>query len=91
MKENKTPEGNDLDYKNLKDIKNAKMIDLGFDYNKKDSEISKEDLVSVAKMHGGELLSKDFKTGDIYKKLKFLFTLMLHIFQKINTQIFTSV
>ena len=70
MKENKTPEGNDLDYKNLKDIKNAKMIDLGFDYNKKDSEISKEDLVSVAKMHGGELLSKDFKTGDIYKKLK---------------------
>jgi len=66
----KAPNGQVLDYQALKDIKNAKLLDYGFDINKKDSEISIDDLISVAKMHGGKLLSKEFKSGDIYKKLK---------------------
>ncbi len=68
--ENKTPDGKEIDYSKLKDKKNAKLLDYGYDINKKDSEISKEDLDAVAKMHGGKLLTKEFKTGDIYKKLK---------------------
>lgn len=66
----KTPDGKEIDFQSLKDRKNAKMLDLGFDYDKKDKDICKEDLLSVAKMHGGKLLSKDFKTGDLYAKLK---------------------
>lgn len=70
MVEDKAPDGTALDYQKLKNIKNAQMLNYGFDYDKKDSEITKEDLVSVAKMHGGKLLTKDFKNGDLYTKLK---------------------
>ncbi len=69
MQEGKTFDGEPCDYAKLKDKKQAKLIDLGFDYGKKDSEISRDDLVAVAKMHGGKLISRDFETGDIYKKL----------------------
>ena len=68
--ENKGPNGEEIDYKKLKSPKYANMLDYGYDFNKKDSAISKEDLQNVAKMHGGKLLSKEFKTGDIYAKLK---------------------
>ncbi len=70
MVENKAPDSSEVNYAKLKDIKNAKMIDLGYNFNKKDGEISKEDLLSVAKMHGGKLLTKNFRTGDLYTKLK---------------------
>lgn len=70
LAEGKLPNGEDIDYSKLKDIKNAKLIDYGYDINKKDADITKEDLISVAKMHGGKLISTNFKTGDIYKKLK---------------------
>lgn len=45
-------------------------FDYGFDINKSDKDITFDDLKNVAKMHGGELLEKDFKTGDVYKKLR---------------------
>ncbi len=45
-------------------------IDYGFDIDKKDSEVTIEDLVNVAKKHGGKLLSKEFKKGDVYTKLE---------------------
>ncbi len=68
--ENKTPNGESVDFEKARDIKKAKLIDYGYDIKKKDSQITKEDLMSVAKMHGGRLLSRTFETGDIYKKLK---------------------
>ncbi len=42
--------------------------------NKKrnESEITIDDLKEYAKRHGGELLSTDFNTGDMYKKLEWL-------------------
>lgn len=70
MVDGKTPDGETLDYQKLKNSKNAKLIDYGYDINKKDADITKDDLVAVAKMHGGKLLTKDFKNGDLYKKLK---------------------
>ena len=45
-------------------------IDYGFDIDKKDSEVTLEDLQNVAKLHGGKLLSKEFKKGDVYAKLE---------------------
>lgn len=68
--ENRDCRGNHIDYQKAKNIKNAKLIDYGYDIDKKDKDITKEDLAMVAKMHGGKLLSTDFETGDIYKKLK---------------------
>lgn len=66
LAENKTPEGETIDFSKLTNKKNAKLIDYGFDYFKQDSEITKQDLENVAKMHGGKLLTKTFKTGDVY-------------------------
>ena len=33
-------------------------------------EINLQDLQNVAKMHGGKLISTEFKTGDVYAKLE---------------------
>ena len=33
-------------------------------------DITIEDLMNVAKLHGGKLLSKEFKKGDVYAKLE---------------------
>ena len=70
LAENKEENGNYINYAELKNVKFAKLIDYGFNYKKLDKEITIKDLKNVAKKHGGELLSKSFKTGDIYKKLK---------------------
>lgn len=59
-----------VDYSNRKNIKNYKPIDYGFDIDKKDSEITYEDLVNVAKKHGGKLLTTSFKKGDVYTKVE---------------------
>lgn len=67
--ENKTPDGKELDFNKLNKKENATLINYGFDYNKNDSEITKLDLENVAKLHGGKLISKTFKTGDVYSKL----------------------
>lgn len=58
------------DYQEAKKIENYKPIDYGFDINKKDSEITYDDLVNAAKKHGGKLLATSFKKGDVYTKLE---------------------
>lgn len=45
-------------------------LNYGFDFNKKDEEITYKDLVAYANFRGGHLLSKSFKEGDLYQKLK---------------------
>ena len=58
------------DYQNHRDLANYKKdIDYGFDIEKSDKDITIEDLRNVALLHGGKLLSNDFKTGDVYTKL----------------------
>lgn len=59
-----------IDYSNLKNNEAYKPIDYGFDIDKKDSEITYEDLVNVAKKHGGKLITKEFKTGDVDTKVE---------------------
>ena len=58
------------DYKSHRNISDYKPINYGFDINKKDSEITFEDLKNVAEMHGGKLLTTSFKTGDVYSKVE---------------------
>ena len=69
LKENKTPDGKEIDYNALRDVKNAKLINYYYDIDKKDAEIDIDDLQSVATAHGGKLLSKTFTKGDLYTKL----------------------
>ncbi|MCI8555007.1 MAG: NAD-dependent epimerase/dehydratase family protein [Clostridia bacterium] len=64
--ENRDEWNNPIDYAALKTKKNAKLIDLGFDYD--NEEITIKDLKNVAEMHGGKLLSKKFE--DLYEKLE---------------------
>ncbi len=66
--ENRAPEGEQIDYNALRDIKNAKLIDYGYDIDKPDSKITIEDLKNVAKMHGGKLISKTYN-GNMQEKL----------------------
>ena len=58
------------DYLSVQNVKNYQPIDYGFDINKSDKEVTIEDLQNVAKLHGGKLLSQEFKKGDVYAKLK---------------------
>lgn len=58
------------DANEAKTLKLVKQIDYGFDINKSDKDISLLDLQNVAKKHGGKLLSKSFKTGDVYTKVE---------------------
>ena len=58
------------DLRKVRSIKHYKPLDYGFDIEKSDKDITLKDLKNVAKMHGGKLLEKEFKTGDIYKTLK---------------------
>ena len=58
------------DYKKDRSLKSYKALDYGFDIEKSDKDITYDDLVSVAKMHGGKLLTKEFKTGDVYAKVE---------------------
>lgn len=54
------------------DIKadNENPVFYGYDFFKSDNEIDLSDLKSVAKAHGGKLLSENFATGDMYAKLE---------------------
>ncbi len=60
----------DEKYSQLKNKGNAQLINYYFDYNKKDEEITLSDLQKVAEAHGGSLLTTEFQTGDIYRKLE---------------------
>ncbi len=66
--ENRSDDGRKTDYQTLRNIKNAKLLDLGFDYSKPDNKITIDDLKAVATAHGGKLLSKKF--ADMYEKLE---------------------
>ena len=59
-----------VDYIDVRDKSTYKAIDYGFNINKKDKDITYSDLVNVAAKHGGKLLSKEFKTGDVYNKVE---------------------
>lgn len=63
--EGKDENGNDIDYEILKQKKNAKIIDHGYDLNKEIPTL--KDLQNVASMHGGKLLSTS--CDDLYQKL----------------------
>ena len=67
--ENKNELGMDIDYEDLKEINKAKLIDLGYNDNLKDEEITIADLRQVATLHGGKLLSEEYH-NDIYQKLQ---------------------
>ena len=58
------------DYLKVQSKDNYQPIDYGFDIDKSDKEITIEDLQNVARLHGGKLLSQEFKKGDVYTKLK---------------------
>lgn len=58
------------DYKLDRSSSSYKTIDYGFDISKKDKDITYSDLINVAKLHGGKLISKVFNTGDVYTKLE---------------------
>ena len=57
------------DFKKDRNKANYKPIDYCFDINKDDKDIDQKDLEALAKMHGGELLSK-YKKGNIYQRLE---------------------
>ena len=64
----KDENGNPLDYDKLR--KTPTYLDHGFDIFKSRDEIDQKDLENVAKAHGGKLISKDFKKGDIFSKVE---------------------
>ncbi len=66
LKENKTPNGEFIDFEKLKDHKNATTINHYIDLDKKDITI--KDLQIFAKAHGGKLISTKFNS--IYDKLE---------------------
>ena len=58
------------DYKAYRSTSTYQGIDYGFDINKSDKDITIEDLKNVAKKHGGKLITKEFKTGDVYTQVE---------------------
>lgn len=60
--EGKLEDGSAVDYKALKDIKNAKsmLLDHGYDENKTLEELTVADLASAAAFRGGKCLSKSY-------------------------------
>lgn len=65
---NKTPDGNDIDYHKL--ISTPTRLNHFFDIDKDRNLVDIDDLKSVAEARGGKLLTKTFKTGDIYSKVE---------------------
>ncbi len=49
---------------------NPEEVYYGYDYSKPDGEITLADLKTVAEAHGGKLITEDFATGDIYRKVE---------------------
>ena len=59
----------DKDFKQRRKNESASFVDYGFDFDKKDEDITIEDLRNVAIAHGGKLLSSSFD-GDMKKPLE---------------------
>ena len=64
INEGKDEQGATIDYTALKNRDKAPMVNLGYD---PDKAVTYEDLVNVAEMHGGKLISKK---GGLYDKLE---------------------
>ena len=60
--------GEKFDYDEIR--KTPTHINHYFDLNKKREDVTIEDLIKVAEAHGGKLITKDFETGDVYRKLE---------------------
>ena len=67
--EGRDERGAAISYDALRDAGKRSRIDVGFDRDKPDAEITEEDLRNVAAMHGGELLSGAYR-GDLYEPLE---------------------
>lgn len=65
---NKGNDGKDIDYNKLRNT--PTHLNHFFDINKNVEEVTIEDLRNVASAHGGKLLTEDFKTGDVYRKVE---------------------
>lgn len=64
----KSRDGNSVDYEKIKS--NPTRINHYFDIDKDRKMIDIEDLKMVANAHGGKLISTNFETGDIFKKME---------------------
>lgn len=69
--EGKTENG-EIDYEALKSIKNAKplLLDHGYDESKPLVKLDFADLNGAAEFRGGKCLDENYRTGDIYKKIR---------------------
>ena len=56
LDENEAFDGSKLDFNELRDIKNAKLINYGYDINKDIYELKDSDFRNIAIMHGGRML-----------------------------------
>lgn len=68
--EGKLQDGSSINYDELRLGKNPSPLNYGFDFSKSDSEITLDDLQSVATFHAGKCLSKDFTKGNVYEKVQ---------------------
>ena len=64
------PDGTKVDYAQLKKDESATFLSHGYDESKRDCEIDVNDLKQAAAFRGGDLLTTDFKKGDLYRKLQ---------------------
>lgn len=69
--EGKLTDGTQIDYAEYKNIQNAKpyLLDHGYDESKPLEELEYSDLQQAAHFRGGKCLEKDYKAGDVYKKV----------------------
>ena len=65
-------EGGEVDYAALKKIENAKpyLLDHGYDESKPLTELDFTDLDKAAAFRGGKCLEKDYKAGELHKKIR---------------------
>lgn len=69
LKNGKIPDGF-IDYEELRNIKNARLLSHGYDESKNDSELDIEDMRGAAKFRGGRCISETMQKGDMYIKLE---------------------
>lgn len=72
LNENKDFNGNYISLNEIRDNPSNYNLNYYYDIDKPYEEIDINDLINVASAHGGKLLTKEFKKGDIYTKLEWL-------------------
>lgn len=71
--ENKLADGSFIDYKAIKDINNAKLLEHGYDDKKPLNLLNLEDLKSAAAFRGGKCIENEWNAADLrnlHKKVK---------------------